>query len=194
MERSEDCCRTSKKHWRISLIPDLPITFVSYAEARTFKDAKTEFVVFVDDTEDLNEEFYRGLYQIYKDKPQFRKLALVSPALALGTHNIYGWVLNDGMVEQVNSPSARAPYAAQIGYIKNSIIRTDSLNKLDFKFTGDTLMDSARLSLALWNAGLRVYVDPRLHTHPSENVGGTLSMGGGPYDAVLKLFKREMIG
>lgn len=168
------------------------ITLVDYADPYKYKEADTEFVVFVKDGK-RNNPLYSELSQVYKDNPLFRKMSMVAPVLSLPSSFLYGWkMVANNIASPKSTPSSIQPYAIQMGPIEGAVIRRAALDRIDYKFTGDIFTDSINLSLALWDSGQMVYIAPMTRTkgRPGLDVSHLAQVT----PETQKLFKREMIG
>lgn len=169
------------------------ITLVDYAEPDTYKDSKTEFVVFVKDGQRFSPSVYNDLFQVYKNNPLFRKLSMVSPVLTTPMSQVYGWTfVATDMIHPKYTPSSIEPYAIQMGPVTGSVIRRSALDRINYEFTGNVFNDSIGLSLALWESGQVVYIAPMTWERGDNSLD--MSHAATVTPELQKLFKREMIG
>lgn len=128
--------------------------------------AEGKFICFLEEGSDFRGGFFiRGLLDMLAN-PNFRKLAMVSPAV----EDFAG----RGVLYQLDLAGSRAwdemrsinPYPVQVGYLPGAIIRSSSLKEMDFKsiLKNETQPAdvSAEVCIALWESGQMVHVDPRM--------------------------------
>ena len=128
--------------------------------------AEGKFIVYLEEGSDFRAGFFiRGLLGMLSNH-NFRKLAMISPAVE---------DFNDrGTLYQFDVAGSRAwdemrsvnPYPVQVGYVPGAITRAAVLKPLvkDKATLGETTPAdlSAAISLALWESGQVVQVDPRM--------------------------------
>lgn len=128
------------------------------------KHASGEFVSLIEPGADLTSGYFWDNLRIFTSQPSFRKLAMVSSAVSNLTWEttIYGYLLSTAGSKPSVMPShiqsSSQPYAIQVGYIPGSIIRRIVAENM--KLSDDMLFDSVRLSLSLWAAGSRCFLNP----------------------------------
>lgn len=122
-----------------------------------FNKINKEFVCFVENDCVFSENYFINMLDIFDDKPRFRKLAMVSPVLAVNNWDdlVYGFKLEPNRVMPRAYPSSRSSHLVQIAYVPGSIIRASSIGVLAPKGV-DTMLDSINFSLYLWNHGQRL--------------------------------------
>lgn len=168
-------------------------TYIDYKTPSDLKLARTEFIIFVKDGDEFSPTVDEKLFQVYKKNPLFRKLSMVSPTISTSPSVLYGWRLANGVVSPQYAPSSTEAYAIQIGLITGSVIRRSALEKIDYEFSGSVIKDSILLSLALWESGNRIFIDPNSSKKRTSSLDNAFKYEGPEYAGLQKLFKREMI-
>lgn len=128
-----------------------------------FEESTGQFVCFMENDCDYRGGiFIRGLLDMLV-RPSYRKLAMVSPVIEELAHDrsIYGFKVNGGVIA-LDSPASLSTHMVQVGYVAGSIIRRSAIADVDWDFSKSTLELSARMSLYLWEHGLRIQLDPQM--------------------------------
>lgn len=167
------------------------------------KYASGEFVCLVESGSEISDGYFWDNLRIFTSQPSFRKLAMVSPEIAHKEWEttIFGYLLStDGTKPSVLPSHVRSssqPYAIQIGYIPGSIIRRVVA---EHTILGDDMLfDSIRLSLSLWAAGSRCFINPdTTYIDSSERKIQFPTSYDGELPKEIKdlvqMFRREMVG
>lgn len=181
------------------------ITFITTSEKAdwdTWREAKTDYIAFIPEGAEFPDGYFERLYQVYSDRPLYRKISIVSPALTVDEYSakIYGWIVGQSSLIPSRIKSSLEPYGVQVAYLPGSLVKKTALEKLQPKFTGAALQDSINLSIAMWQQGLHCYIEPRVSYEPA---GASVLQYPIIYpaddlyddmDEIRMLFKREMIG
>lgn len=136
-------------------------------EASTFqsglKQATHEYVCLINNGLVDSQHFKQNL-TVFLDQPKFKKLAMVSTAIADSTlaHRYYGYSLQAEGLTPVEKPSSSKPYALQIGYLPGAILRRSSVEHVAQYLTGSLMQDSYQISIDFWLTGKRCYINPNI--------------------------------
>ncbi len=162
--------------------------------------AKGEYICFLEKDCVLAPRYFASLMDQFVDKPSFRKLAMVSPALGINSYNrlLYGYRVRGRDVYPSLVPSSTSPYQIQIGYVPGSIIRRSAIGALSPR-AQDAVTDSVNMSLYLWSNGQRVIIVPTtLYISTDVNLDSPYwfrrSHNIHDMAKVIQQFKREEIG
>lgn len=136
------------------------ITINSLEDYNQWKNYNADYISFVPANSSLDDDYFFKLVQVYIDRPAYRKISMVSPVVSMPKVDIYSWNITKNGYESTGLGRSRSPYAVQISYLPGAVIKKTALQKLNPTFTGDDMQDSINLSVALWNSGLRCFVDP----------------------------------
>ena len=158
------------------------------------KIAEGKFVCFLEEGSDFRGGFFiRGMLNMLAN-PNFRKLAVVAPAVEdfNGRGTLYQLdITGDRAWDEMRSIN---PYPVQVGYIPGAIIRTSALKQLNSEkelknYTTPADL-SAAICLKLWETGQMVHVDPRM-TYLTDIT--TLTDAHQPSQEVEAIWKRQSI-
>ena len=160
------------------------------------KKVKKEFVCFLENDCVFTKNYFLNMLDIFDDKPRFRKLAMVSPVLAVNDWDclVYGFKLEPDRVMPRAYPSSRSSHLVQIAYLPGSIIRTSSLGSLSPKGK-DTMLDSINFSLYLWNHGQRLILqNSSTYCSTQDDLDMAYPIEVGNEADLQVMFNQEMIG
>lgn len=174
---------------------------VSKTWADGAKKATGDFVCFLEKDCVLGKGYFKQLLEGFEDKPSFRKLAMIAPAIGVNSYEniVYGMRIARTDVYPAYIPSSSSSYLVQIAYIPGSLIRRSSLSSLS-PVKSVTMLDSINFSLSLWGSGQRILLNPR-SLYVSTNLFLDEPYGFDPNNnsienrmEVADLFRREEIG
>lgn len=191
-ELTEEWCRKELKGIDHEIIVDTNWS-------RGFLRAKGEFISFLEADCVISEGYFKKLLEVFKDKPSYRKLAMVTPVLGANswTTQIFGYLLSPTSIMPSRIRSSSELYLIQIGFIPGAIIRRTSLVGVLPK-NKDVMMESVNLSVFLWENGQRVALNPEavyvsaddqldLPYHVERQLVERL-------EPIITMWKRELIG
>lgn len=162
-----------------------------------------DFLCYVEPDCLLSEDFFMVSLNTMASSAQYRKLAMVSPVLCARRweREIYGYKEELGQIVPVIPETDRKKYlpsfkqklsAIQIGYLPGSIIRRSAAERLYFN-SDVPLKSSVENSLALWEEGNRILLNP-YSKYVSNEQGLDESIPYGRVSAkVSQMFERELI-
>lgn len=163
--------------------------------------ARGEYICFLERDCVLTPQYFSRLMNIFEDKPSFRKLAMVAPAIGIDSYDYeqFGYRFLSKEAYPSFFPSSTAPYLVQAAYVPGAIIRVSALDKMVIR-ERYSVTDSLRLSLYLWANGQRVVLDPNtFYITTDEELGESVEYNhkaeaAEETKATLEMFKREAIG
>lgn len=171
------------------------ITVNNQDDYDSWRDAQTEFISFVPTGQHFTEDYFSQLLSVFSDRPLFRKLSMVSPSVQIeGESPVFGWLLSPTSIIPSRIKSSIEPYAVQIGYVPGAIIKKTALERLQPVFKVADLHNSINLSLDLWDAGLRCYINPKVSINGERHHGLAINYHPEVREEIQKIWKRELVG
>jgi hypothetical protein len=161
------------------------------------KKTTGEFVTFVEKDCVLSPNYFITLLAVFSERPSFRKLAMVAPSLGVNSwkNKVYGYRLKSNIAMPIKQTNSNEPHFSQIVYLPGTLIRRSALGSL-VPNDKDVMLDSFNFSLYFWGNGNMVILHPAV-TYVSTDEELDLNYHidePGDYDAITKMFRREMIG
>jgi hypothetical protein len=164
-----------------------------------YRQSHGEFVCFLEPDCVLSDFYFEKLLSVFDDKPSYRKLAMVTPTLAVNDWDskIYGYILSATSVIPSRIKSSSESYLIQIGYVPGAIIRRSAMG-LTPPRNKDNMAESLQFSLWFWDNGQHIALDPDV-TYVSTDTSLSLPfhvdyLRPKTVGNVRSLWKREMIG
>ena len=169
----------------------------------------SEYVCYIEADCLVNSGYFGSMMGLFKKNPYYRKLAMLSPSVGVKYWHdrVFGYNIdrewskivdnqqtNNIHLYPIKAKKSTSTYAIQVGYMPGSIIRTSALKDVLKKnqCKGDELEMSARLSLAFWDTGRRVHVNPNsTYVTNLEYVGQKSKFAPIVTDKVHKIFEKE---
>lgn len=140
---------------------------INVIEAPSLKEGlpqtRAEFVSFVGEGL-LDSKHFKDNLQVFLDQPKFKKLAMVSTAVANRSleDKCFGFTLEPTGLVPVDHKSSSLPYALQIGYLPGAILRRSSVEHVAQYLTGNAMQDSYQASIDFWLTGKMCYINPAI--------------------------------
>ena len=158
------------------------------------KVADSDYITFIENDSDISDGFFKDNLHLFKSKPLFRKMAMISAAVdESGTIN-YGYFFSNKTIFPSHLPSSSRPYAIQAGFLGGSIVRTRVARSVGYKWLNKPVIDSANMSLAFWRRGNMCYINPKtIYMTPSDGVSVPRDYEGVISPEVMEVFKRELV-
>lgn len=161
------------------------------------KKARGEYICFLEKDCVLGPRYFTSLIEQFQNKPSFRKLAMVCPALGMNSYEdrIYGYQMAGKEIKPIFVPASNSPYLIQIGYVPGAIVRRSAIPESAPHVT-DPLFDSVILSLNLWASGQRILIMPSiLYISTQEQLDNPFwYIRDEGMAEISQMFKREAIG
>jgi len=198
---------TYENIWReIKNIPDAQILVADHW-FDAISDIKNTFVCLVESDCLVNSGYFSSQLGLLKKNSQFRKIAVMASATAVGQwHNkFYGYSLGDNYADGVIPSKVKkssSPYPVQIAYIPGAIIRVGMLRQLltESKATNGWESNLTRLSalvsLGFWaqGDGNRVHLNPNASYCTTEEYVNDIGKFDIPVaGALVNMFHKESI-
>lgn len=157
-----------------------------------------EFVCFLEPDCVFSPGYFRELIGLFDINPSFRKLAMITPVLAVNDwkKQVYGYRLATNGILPISKQSSSEVYLIQLGYIPGAIIRRSALSSLAPTYLADILTQSIKLSIYFWNNGQRVALNPRVvYVTTNEDLNQPLLMEHViDLAPLMDMWRRELIG
>ncbi len=160
--------------------------------------AEGEYVCFIEKDAVLGPDYFKTLLGVFHERMSFRKLAMVSPALAVNDWKklVYGYRISPTSVLPSHIKSSTSTYHIQVGYVPGSLIRRSALGNLA-PADKDPMADSVNLCLYFWNNGQRIALTPDavyVSSDDSLDVPFHASHNKTQIGKTIEMFKQELIG
>lgn len=160
--------------------------------------AQAEFICLLEADCVFSKGYFKKLLAGFSNKPSYRKLAMVTPALGLNAWEarVYGYLITTTSVMPSRIKSSRDTYLIQMGFLPGAIIRRSSLPIVPI--TADILTASMDMSIFFWNHGQRVALNPEVTYVTTNQQYGIARMIADLAESEMtntrELWKRELVG